>query len=137
MSRIGRRAPVISFDLMSSAAPQRPPPPTIAPTAFERLRALYERADDAAVQEHLAAHPEVVPVLIEAAAHLRGVFGAGVVLRLEPPYFAGDELFARVYRHGLDAEGADSRTEQFWQRWWHEVEPERDAARRWLEFGIG
>ncbi len=37
-------------------------------------------------------------MLIEAEPHLRDAFGGDVVLRLEPPFFSGDELFARVLR---------------------------------------
>ncbi len=44
----------------------------------------------------------LVPALIEADPHLREAFGGDVVLRLEAPFCAGDELFARVYDHGLD-----------------------------------
>lgn len=116
---------------MGSAAVSLPPP-VIDPA----LLALYEGTDNPDVLEHLAAHREIVPVLLEAAPHLRGAFGESVALRLEPPYLEGDELIARVYRHGMDAEQADTRMVTF-DAWWLAVEPGRDAARRWLEFGVG
>lgn len=118
---------------MNSAAPKLP---QLDLASLEALRARYGGVDAPEVLEHLTAHPELVPVLIEAEPHLRDAFGGDVVLRLEPPFFAGDELFARVYGHGLDVDGVHERTERFW-RWWLAVEPARDAARRWLEFGVG
>lgn len=53
------------------------------------LLPLYESADNPDVSEHLAAHQEIMPVLVEAAPYLRDAFGAGAVLRLEPPYARG------------------------------------------------
>jgi len=123
-------ARIVAVEMTASAAPSQPP------TDHSELRALYEGVDAPTVAEHLVAHPELVPVLVEAAPRLRAAYGEGARLRLEPAFFEGEEMFARVYGHGLTAEEADARGAAF-DAWWLAVDPRLDAARRWLEFGVG
>ncbi len=113
-----------------AAAPSQPP------LDLNELRALYEGVDAPTVAEHLVAHPELVPVLVDAAPRLRAAYGEGARLRLEPAFFEGEEMFARVYGHGLTADEAEARGAGF-DAWWLAVDPRLDAARRWLEFGVG
>lgn len=100
------------------------------------LRALYEDLSTPEVVAHLHRHPELIPVLLEAAPRLKGAYGSGARLRLEAAFLSGAEMFVQIYGHGLTVEETEVRTATF-DAWWRAAAPELDAARRWLEFDVG
>jgi len=93
----------------------------ILPAGLDEVTRWYRVPEREKVEDFLGAHPEIVPVLLEARPYLEKQFGPKAVVELRIPfdYETGtrDDLFAYALTR-IDPDEATDRMDRFWDDWW-------------------
>jgi hypothetical protein len=93
------------------------------------VTATYRPRDRAEVDRFLHAHPQIVPLLVEASPHLERIFSSAAELELDvftDLESTAAELYA-IIRTGGDPDTAFSKLEEFDRSWWLNALPRADS----------
>lgn len=119
----------------TSTKPGKRGRPTAAPDGLGEIFAFYKVKDEeqaAAITRFLSLHPSLVPFLLDAREHLRGVFGdVPVVLRDSIDPEDGWEMLW-VYYHLQPGADALALRHRFAEEWW--LQAYRCLEDSWLGF---
>ena len=112
-------------------------PKTQTPTDLDRVRAVYDFADEDEVTARLEEHPFLVPLLLEARGRLSAHFGPEAPVRIDLAFDPTGEdrsLFARVVTDLPPREALD-RLNAFAEEWWLDA-GSRSKAWEFLHFDV-
>jgi len=94
----------------------------VIPTKIEQVEQVYKVREE--VKPFLAAHPELVNLLLEARPHFERHFGQDVVVELRFPIRfcceTDDDVFAAI-QSPFDVETTLAKEKKFWDDWFGEA----------------